>query len=86
MKQLLPLALSVNTVAVMWLAGSKRALAWLLGLIGQAGWLAFVILFQAWGLLPLTVILTVVYTRNLLRWKTEDVIRTEPSSVSSGRE
>ena len=76
MRQLLPLALSVNTVAVMWLAGSKRALGWLLGLIGQAGWLAFVILFQAWGLLPLVLALTVVYTRNLLRWKAEsEVVR-----------
>jgi hypothetical protein len=86
MRQLLPLALSVNTVVVMWLAGSKRALAWLLGLIGQAGWLAFVILFHAWGLTPLVVILTIVYTRNLSRWKAEDAVRTEPRSVASGHD
>jgi nicotinamide riboside transporter PnuC len=76
----------VNTVVVMWLAGSKRSLAWLLGLIGQAGWLAFVILFQAWGLLPLVVVLTVVYTRNLLRWRTEDTDRSESSPITSGHE
>lgn len=68
MRQLIPLALSVNTVIVMWLAGSKRVTAWALGLVGQAGWLLFVIVFGAWGLLPLVVALTFVYGRNLRRW------------------
>lgn len=67
-RQLIPLALSVNTVAVMWLAGSKRTLGWTLGLAGQVGWLAFVVVFQAWGLLPLVIALTFVYGRNLWRW------------------
>jgi hypothetical protein len=76
-KQLLPLALSVNTIAVMWLAGSKRPAGWALGLAGQAGWVAFVILFQAWGLLPLTVVLTGIYARNLIRWRREERLTRE---------
>jgi hypothetical protein len=70
-RQLLPLALSVNTVAVMWLAGSHRALGWLLGLIGQAGWALFIVIFEAWGLVPLCLVLTIVYTRNLTKWRRE---------------
>jgi hypothetical protein len=70
-KQLLPVALSANTIVVMWLAGNKKALAWVLGLIGQAGWLLFVIVFEAWGLMPLVVALSFVYGRNLWRWTHE---------------
>lgn len=71
MRQLIPLALSANTIAVMWLAGNKSALGWALGLIGQALWLVFIVVFEAWGLLPLSVALTVVYGRNLRRWRQE---------------
>lgn len=71
-EQMLPLALSANTVAVMWLAGSKRALGWALGLAGQGLWVAFSVVFEAWGLLPLAVVLTYVYGRNLMRWRRED--------------
>jgi hypothetical protein len=65
---LLPWLLSANTIAVMWLAGSKRSLALVLGLTGQAGWIAFAILYAAWGLLPLSIVLIAVYGRNLHRW------------------
>lgn len=80
MRQLLPLALSLNTVAVMWLAGSKRWLGWALGLAGQAGWALFVVVFAAWGLLPAVVALTFVYGRNLYRWRS-DVTALDPDSV-----
>ncbi len=71
LEQLLPLALSVNTVAVMWLVGSKRAFGWALGLAGQGLWVAFSVVFEAWGLLLLAGVLTFVYGRNLLRWRKE---------------
>lgn len=69
MRQLVPLALSVNTLTVMWLAGNKRVVAWTLALVGQAGWFAFIVLFAAWGLLPLATGLTVIYARNLWLWR-----------------
>lgn len=68
MKQLIPLILSVNTLTVMWLVGNKRTLGWTLALIGQAVWFLFIVVFEAWGLLPLAVGLTVVYSRNLWHW------------------
>ena len=71
MRQLLPLATSLGTLASMWLAGSKRWEGWLVGLVNQALWFTFIMAFEAWGLLPLSAALTVVYSRNLWRWKVE---------------
>jgi hypothetical protein len=76
-RQILPLALSVNTIVVMWMVGSKSALGWTLALIGQVGWLLFVFVFEAWGLLPLVVALSFVYTRNLWRWTREKTLAEE---------
>lgn len=69
LRQLLPLTLSANTIALMWLVGDRRTVGWVLGLVGQVGWFAFIVVFEAWGLLPLTVALTIVYARNLRRWR-----------------
>jgi hypothetical protein len=68
-RQLIPLALSANTLTVMWLAGDKKVLAWWLALGGQVGWFLFIFVFAAWGLLPLAIGLTFVYSRNLWRWR-----------------
>jgi hypothetical protein len=71
-RQLLPFATGLLTLAAMWLVGNKRTLGWTIGLANQALWLAFIVVFKAWGLLPLTVVLTVTYTRNLIRWRREE--------------
>ena len=78
--QLLPFATGCMTLVAMWLAGSRRALGWAVGLANQGLWLAFIVSFEAWGLLPLTVALTVVYARNLHRWRT-----TTPAPASDER-
>lgn len=72
MRQVLPLLLSAVTIYGMWLAGNKRSLGWVIGLANQVPWLAFIVVFEAWGLLPLTVALIITYTRNLLRWRAEE--------------
>lgn len=41
-------------------------------LANQGLWLWSIIAFQVWGLVPLTVALTVIYTRNLIRWRREE--------------
>lgn len=71
-QQLLPFATGVMTLFAMWLTGSKRSAGWAVGLANQGLWAWFVVAFEAWGLLPLTVALTVIYARNLLRWRRED--------------
>ena len=45
----------------MWLAGNQNRAAWMLGLLNQAFWLMFIVMYEAWGLLPLAVALTFVY-------------------------
>lgn len=71
MKQLIPLLLSANTLTLTWLVGNRRTSGWVLGCIGQALWFVFIFTWQVWGLLPLAVGLTIVYARNLLRWRRE---------------
>lgn len=73
MKQLIPLVLSAVTLWMMWQAGNLNRIAWLVGLCNQALWAVFIVTFGAWGLLPLNIALVYTYTRNLVKWKREDV-------------
>lgn len=72
MRQGIALLTSVVTLTGMWLAGSHRWQGWLVGLLNQILWLAFIVAFAAWGLLPLCAALIVIYGRNLLRWRAEE--------------
>jgi len=67
-EQLVSLACSVGTLVGIWLAGSKRRVGWLINLANEAVWLVFIVMFGAWGLLPLVVACSFVYARNWLRW------------------
>ena len=71
MTQLIPFATGTLTLVAMWLAGSKRTAAWVVGLANQFFWALTIIVFGVWGLAPLTAALTVIYARNLIRWRVE---------------
>lgn len=73
----IPLLLSANTIVLMWLVGNRSTLGWLLGVVGQALWFVFIFAWQVWGLLPLATVLTVVYARNLLKWRKEQTERND---------
>lgn len=73
MIQIIPLLTSIFTILGMWLAGNHDHRAWYVGIANQGLWLTFIIMFHAWGLLPLLTALLFVYTRNLIRWKKENV-------------
>lgn len=81
MKQLIPLLCSFLTIRNMWLAGNHDYRAWGWGLVNQVAWTAFIITFNAWGLFPLTIILSGIYIRNLWKWKKE-----EKETVKNGEE
>lgn len=68
-EQAIPLTLSVITLWMMWQIGNVRYWAWIVGLANQGLWLTFIVVFEAWGLLPLSVALVVTYTRNLVKWR-----------------
>lgn len=71
MNEIIPWILAAWTVATMWLAGNKSPWAWYSGITSQLLWLYFDYTVEAWGLMPLAVVLTAVYLRNLRRWKLE---------------
>jgi hypothetical protein len=71
-RQILSLITAALTLWGMWLAGNKRSAGWIVGLVNQVFWLTTIIAFGVWGLLPLTGALTVVYSRNLLKWRREE--------------
>lgn len=73
-QQYIALATSVITLIGMWGAGNHKAWAWALGLANQALWFAFIVAFGAWGLFPLNIALVIVYTRNLRKWRREQVV------------
>ena len=73
-KQLVPWATSAFTLWAMWLLSKKRWEGWVVGLANQVLWITTAILFETWGLLPLTLALIVVYTKGLIAWRAEAVV------------
>jgi hypothetical protein len=61
--------LSALTITAMWLAGSKRRLAWKVSLVNQCLWLAWIVAERQWGLLPMNVAMFVIAGRNLYLWR-----------------
>lgn len=68
----LPWLLSVITIWMTVLAGNKHPNSWLVGLINQALWLAWIILSSAWGFLPMNFALWIVYARNHFKWSASE--------------
>lgn len=64
----LPWLLSVITIWMTLAAGNKYRSAWLIGLVNQALWLAWIVSTEAWGFLPMNIALWVVYGRNHWKW------------------
>jgi hypothetical protein len=53
----------------LWLAGSKLALGWLVGLLAQVLWVAYAIATRQWGFLASAGVYGAVYVRNWLCWR-----------------
>lgn len=65
-------ALSLLTLGTAYLVGNKSRLAPVLGLIAEAGWIAWVVTNQHWGLLTLNLSMFVMYMRMYFKWKREN--------------
>lgn len=66
---IVPYILSAITIYMNVLAGNKAPHAWAVGLVGQAGWLTWIIVTANWGFLPMNIALWWVYGRNHLKWR-----------------
>jgi hypothetical protein len=65
----LPWLLSAVTIYMNVLAGNKHPRAWAVGLLGQVGWLAWIMVSKNWGFLPMNIALWLVYGRNHFHWR-----------------
>lgn len=64
----LPYLLSIITVYMFFLAGNKRKHTWIIGLINQFLWLIWILKIEAYGLVPMNIVLWVMYFRNHIKW------------------
>ena len=91
MKALLPWATSLGTLWGMWAVSQKHWWGWLIGLVNQVLWISFSVAFAAWGLLPLSAALTVIYVRALVQWRRDDapplpeIVRVPKDEIESTR-
>ena len=71
MKELIPWACSITSIAMVWLMGNKTIYGPIMGLISQFFWFAYLVIFweDAWGLTPAVVAFTIVHIRNLIKWR-----------------
>ena len=60
--------MSALTLFTMYLAGNKNKHAWVIGLFNQILWAFFIYQTQALGLIPMTIALVGIYTKNLYQW------------------
>lgn len=54
---------------MLWLAGSGRRSAWIVGLAVQTLWVAYGMLSHQWGFIASACAYAIVIGRNLARWK-----------------
>jgi len=69
----LPWLLSAITIWMTVLTGNKHPSAWLVGLVNQALWFAWIVAAEQWGMLPMNIALWVVYGRNHWLWQAGEV-------------
>lgn len=62
-------ALSVLGLTCMWLAGSGKRIGWGLAVLGQVAWIAFAIVFEAYGFIFSGLAYAIVHARNWWRWR-----------------
>lgn len=67
----------------MWMAGNKNKWAWAIALGNQFAWIAFIFMFAAWGLLPLSLGLIFISYRNLVKWNREETNEDEGISTNN---
>jgi hypothetical protein len=79
---MIPWITSAATLVAVWLNGRNVRLSWKISLLNQAIWLVFIVTYDAWGLLPLTLALSGMFARHL--WRTRCTSET-PARGGAGR-
>jgi len=64
--------LSGLAIVSLWLVGNKNYWGFIVGLVTQVFWFYYAFTTEQFGLVPGVIIYTVVYARNLWKWKEEE--------------
>lgn len=71
------IGLSCSTLWMKIQTGNKSKHAWAHGLVNQGLWFLYIPLTHSWGLLPMTIGLSIIYIRNHFKWNREQDTQTE---------
>lgn len=68
-----PWVISFVAIYSKWATGNKNKNGWLASGVNQTLWFIWICLTKNWGLLPLSIVTSVLVVRNYLKWKREEV-------------
>jgi hypothetical protein len=77
--------MSALTIYAMWQAGNKSRLGWIVGLLNQVLWAAYIFDRREFGLIPMNVAMCLVYARNLRKWSYEQRTDHELQNLSEAQ-
>jgi hypothetical protein len=66
---ILPYVLSINTMISMTLVGRLKVSGWVFQLVGQVGWLIWMVVSQNYGFLLLNAFMWYVIIKNIYVWR-----------------
>lgn len=69
MNQLPSLILAVVAIISNELCGNHRRAGWMVGAVGEIGWLAYAIAFHQYGFILMVPVFTAQYLRNWWKWR-----------------
>lgn len=59
-------------VTGLYLAGSKRKIGWVIGILVQVLWIVYAIITKQWGFIASAIVYGAVNIRNWRRWQREE--------------
>lgn len=74
--------LMIVGVSGLYLAGSKRKIGWVIGILVQALWIVYAIVSKQWGFIASALVYGAVNVRNWQRWRREERRQLEDLRVS----
>ena len=67
-EQIFPWFLSAITIFYMYLAGIKYRNTWLISFVAQILWVIWIVMVEAWGLIPMQIALLYISIKNHIEW------------------
>jgi hypothetical protein len=65
--------LSILTITTIWLVGNRSPATVVFGLLTELSWICAAVYHDRYGLILLPTVLIIIWIRNHLKWRKEDV-------------